>query len=88
MKIKIYEVSYVAGLVTAEEFKIKIETSNELTEDFILKEIEKKNSRHKGQIQQILEAILIEEKVIKTFENIDTNKDKKGSDGIFIPFFE
>ena len=59
MKIKIYEVSYVAGLVTAEEFKIKIETSNELTEDFILKEIEKKNSRHKGQIQQILEAVLI-----------------------------
>ena len=80
-------VSYIAGLVTAEVFKIKIETSNELTENFIMEEIERKNPRHKGQVQQILESILIDEKVIlsEDKEEIQKSKQSKGSDGIFIP---
>lgn len=87
LKIKVYEVSYIAGLVTAEVFKIKIETSNELTENFIMEEIERKNPKHKGQVQQILESILIDEKVIlsEDKEEIQKSKQSKGSDGIFIP---
>ena len=52
-----------------------------------MEEIERKNPRHKGQVQQILESILIDEKVIlsEDKEEIQKSKQSKGSDGIFIP---
>ena len=79
--IKTYEITYIAGLVTPAEFKIKVETSNPLNEDFIYKEIYKQKPYHKDQIHAILSTLLIGEKEIKinennSKENINTSRDK------------
>lgn len=65
MVIKTYEVSFAYGVINPTEKKIRIETINDITEDFIISEIEK-NPKYKGQISCIFSYILVEEKVIKT----------------------
>lgn len=65
MVIKTYEVSFAYGVINPIEKKIRIETINDITEDFIISEIEK-NPKYKGQISCIFSCILVEEKVIET----------------------
>lgn len=65
MTIKTYEVSFAYGIINPIEKKIKIETINDITENFIISEIEK-NPRYKGQISCIFSCILVKEKVIET----------------------
>lgn len=65
MTIKTYEVSFAYGVINPIEKKIRIETINDITEDFIISEIEK-NPKYKGQISCIFSYILVEEKVIET----------------------
>lgn len=65
MTIKTYEVSFAYGVINPIEKKIRIETINDITEDFIISEIEK-NPKYKGQISCIFSYILVKEKVIET----------------------
>lgn len=65
MTIKTYEVSFAYGVINPIEKKIRIETINDITENFIISEIEK-NPKYKGQISCIFSYILVEEKVIET----------------------
>lgn len=65
MTIKTYEVSFAYGVINPIEKKIRIETINDITENFIISEIEK-NPKYKGQISCIFSYILVKEKVIET----------------------
>lgn len=75
MIIKTYEVSFAYGVINPIEKRVKIETINDITEDFIISEIEK-NPKYKGQISCILSYILVSEKVIETKrEEIEESED-------------
>lgn len=62
--LKTYEVTYILGTINPEERKIKINTINALTEDFIKEEIIRQKPNQKLFIGPILSVILIEEKII------------------------
>lgn len=62
--LKTYEISYILGSINPEEKKIKISTTNQLTDAFIISEIERQRPNHKGYITNVLSQVLINEKVI------------------------
>lgn len=61
MKVRTYEVSFAYGLINPIEKKMKISSSNDLTEKFILDEICRKNTNYRDRIK-ILSVLLIGEK--------------------------
>ena len=62
--LKTYEVTYILGSINPEEKKIKVSTTNQLTDAFIKDEIERQRPHHKNYIGSILSTILVEEKVL------------------------
>lgn len=80
--LKTYEVTYIYGVINPETRIIKISSINDLTEDYIKREIEAKRPHQKNQIGSILSTILIDEKIIG--EEIE-NKEQK--DNKEIPVF-
>lgn len=65
MVIKTFLVTYAYGHLNPSERKIEIETTNELTEGYIIQKIEEKFPTHKGQISAILSTLLIKEEELK-----------------------
>lgn len=73
--IKVYKVSYAMGIINPIECTIEIESVNDLTEDYIIKYIESKRPKQKGQIMAILSTLLIDEKKIgKKIQKEETKK--------------
>lgn len=77
-KIKTFEVTYILGYLSPIEKKIKIQTINDLTENFIRDEIIRQYPNQKNFIMDIISTLLIEEKFIGEDEEEirDNNKDK------------
>lgn len=79
--VKTYEVTYIYGVINPEERKIKINSINDLTEDFIKEEILRQRPHQKNQIGSILSVLLIDEKVI------GEEKEEKEQNNKEIPVF-
>ena len=76
--VKVYKISYAMGIVNPVECTIEIESINDLTEDYIIKYIESKRPKQKGQIMAILSTLLIDEKKIgNEEEKIQKEETKK-----------
>ena len=80
--LKTYEVTYILGVINPETRTIKINSINDLTENFIKDEILRQRPHQKNQIGSILSTILVDEKIIG--EEIE-NKEQK--DNKEIPVF-
>ena len=80
--LKTYEITYIFGTINPETRTIKINSINDLTENFIKDEILRQRPHQKNQIGSILSTILIDEKIIG--EEIE-NKEQK--DNKEIPVF-
>lgn len=76
--VKVYKISYAMGIVNPVECTIEIESINDLTEDYIIKYIESKRPKQKGQIMAIFSTLLIDEKKIgNEEEKIQKEETKK-----------
>jgi len=62
--LKTYEVTYILGTINPETRTIKIDTINDLTEDYIKEEILRQRPHQINQIGSILSTLLIKEKEI------------------------
>lgn len=82
MKIKTYEVKYIFGFINPSERTINIETTRDLTEQFIKDEIERQRPNHKNQVIAILSTLLINEKELNQIQQ-NNNQTPIQEDGGF-----
>lgn len=79
--VKTYKVNYAYGIINPIESHIEIETTNDLTEKYIIEEIERQRPLHKGQVMAVFSTILIGEKTIGSGSDeeikVQENNDKQ-----------
>lgn len=71
--VKVYEITYIYGVVNPVEKKFILESINYPNENYIRKELIKKKVVE-SQIINICSVILVEEKILNAYK--DNNKDK------------